>query len=317
MIDCSAADITDEQIHTYFERTKNWGQWGRDDERGTLNYLTDTLRTKAAQDVRLGKAVSCARDFPVTPGPTNPTPALHHMVIGGDDPCGSGVPGMEVSTDFIGIMFHGLASTHIDALCHSFVDGIMYNGHPAMDVKSTGATRNSIHRLADGVFGRGVLLDIPQSLGIDHVPSTKFVTVDDLQLAEGTSGVTVSEGDLLLIRTGRDQRDAGLAPTDPQRGELAGLHPECVEWFHERKIAVLGSDAVHDPMPPGQLSKEWPIPIHMCALAGMGLHLMDNLYLEDLAETCRREQRHDFLFTFAPLRIAGGTGSPINPLAVF
>ena len=313
----TSQNITDELIASLFDKVKNWGRWGPDDERGTLNHLTGDARVHAAGLVQSGQLVSCARDFPVTPAPNNPTPALHHMVIGGDDLCAAGVPGMEVSIDFIGIMFHGLASTHVDALCHVFVDGKMYNGHAASDVRSTGARRNSIMAMKDGLFGRGVLLDVPGALGKAHVDPDHLVTVADLEQAERLGGVTVGPGDILLIYNGRDRRDAELEPADPDRTRLAGLHPECVEWFHRREISVLGSDAVHDPMPPGQFGDKWPIPVHMCGLAAMGLHLLHNLDLEPLAETCRAEDRYAFLFTMAPLRVQGGTGSPANPIAVF
>ena len=164
--------ITGAEMRAMFDRVSNWGRWGADDERGTLNYLTPERIAAAGQLVKSGTQVSCARDFPVMPGPENPTPALHHIVMGGDDPCGHGVPGLEVSLDFIGIAYHGLASSHIDALCHVFVDGKMYNGHPATDVRSTGARRNSIMAARDGIVGRCVLLDVPRLRG------EKFVALD-------------------------------------------------------------------------------------------------------------------------------------------
>ena len=130
---------------------KNWGRWGPDDERGALNYISAEKRAAAARLVRDGETVSCALEFPVAPGPDNPTPAQHHMVIAGDAPEGTGVPNLEAALDYIGIAFHGMATSHIDALCHVFVLGRMYNGFPATDVKSTGAARNSIMAARDGI----------------------------------------------------------------------------------------------------------------------------------------------------------------------
>jgi hypothetical protein len=121
-------EMSDEDMKALFSSVSNWGRWGADDERGTLNHLGDAQALAASRLVRLGRTVSLSRDFPVQPGPENPWPAHHHMVIAGDDPCVPGVDGLEVSTDYIGIAFHGMASSHLDALCHVFQGGQMYNG---------------------------------------------------------------------------------------------------------------------------------------------------------------------------------------------
>jgi len=299
-----------------FDEVSNWGRWGWEDERGTLNYLTPERIAAAGRLVKTGRQVSCARDFPVAPGPENPTPALHHIVMGGDDPCAHGVPGLEVSLDFIGIAYHGLASSHIDALCHVFVEGKMYNGFPATDVRSTGARHNSIMAAKDGIVGRGVLLDIPRLRGEPFVALDRPVTAADLTAAETAQGVRVGEGDILLVSVGRDEQKRQQPHRPGEEYALAGLDPECIPWLHKRRIAVLGSDAVHDPSPPVHPIEGWRIPVHMCALGGMGLHLLDNLHLADLEKVCAAEKRWEFLLTIAPLRIARGTGSPVNPIAV-
>lgn len=300
-----------------FAEVSNWGRWGAADERGTLNYLTPARVAEGAKLVQSGEQVSCARDFPVTPGPENPTPALHHIVMGGDDPCAHGVPGLECSLDFIGIAYHGLASSHIDALCHVFVEGKMYNGHPATDVRSTGARRNSIMCAKDGIAGRAVLLDIPRLRGKPFVDPAEPVTLAELAAASAEQKSEVREGDILLVSVGRDAYVTKNPPPPGQAPPLAGLGPDCVPWLHAKKIAVLGSDAVHDPSPsPGPI-EDWPIPVHMCGLVSMGLHLLDNLYFADLEKMCARHQRWEFFFSLAPLRIARGTGSPVNPIAIF
>jgi kynurenine formamidase len=306
-----------DDMRRIFDAVSNWGRWGHDDERGTLNYLTPERVAAAGKLVRSGRQVSCARDFPVMPGPENPTPALHHIVMGGDDPCAHGVPGLEVSLDFIGIAYHGLASTHIDALCHVFVEGQMYNGHPATDVRSTGARRNSIMATKDGIAGRGVLLDIPKLRGEPFVALDKPVTAAELDAAEARQNVKVGEGDLLLISVGRDAQKRHQPHKPGEEYALAGLDPDCVPWLHARRVAVLGSDAVHDPSPPVRPIEGWRIPVHMCALGAMGLHLLDNLSLVALEEMCAAEARWEFFLAVAPLRIARGTGSPVNPIAIF
>lgn len=311
-----SSPITPAEMREIFDSVSNWGRWGKDDERGTLNHLTSERIAAAGRLIRSGKQVSCARNFPVVPGPENPTPALHHMVMGGDDPCGHGVPGLEVSLDFIGIAFHGLASSHIDALCHVFVDGQMYNGFPATDVRSTGARRNSIMAAKDGIVGRGVLLDIPRLRGKPFVDLKRPVTIDELDAAEKAQGITVGEGDILLVAVGRDAQKQHEPHKHGEEYAMAGLDPNCIPWLHARGISVLGSDAVHDPSPPVHMIDGWRIPVHMCALAGMGLHLLDNLYLADLQNTCAAEARWEFFFAVAPLRIERGTGSPANPIAI-
>lgn len=303
--------LTAAQMQALFDAVSNWGRWGPDDERGTLNHLTPQAVRAAAGLVTLGETVSLSRNFPVHPGPENPWPAHHHMVIAGDDPCIPGVDGLEVSTDYIGIAFHGMASSHLDALCHVFQGGRMYNGHPATDVKSTGARRNTVMTLKDGLAGRGVLLDVPRALGVPFIAADHLVTAGELERTEMAQGLRVGKGDILLIRLGREARR--LAHDDQ---DIPGLHPQVAGWLHEREIAVLGGDGVHDPIPSGLVAPEWPMPIHMLGLVAMGLHLLDNLYLEDIAAAAARIARWEFLLTLAPLRIEGGTGSPLNPIAL-
>ena len=303
--------VTAKEMQTLFDAVSNWGRWGETDERGTLNHLGPAEVKAAAALVETGVTVSLSRDFPTRPGPENPWPAQHHMVIAGDDPCIPGM-GLEVSTDYIGIAFHGMASSHLDALCHVFQGGRMYNGHPASEVKSTGARRNTVMTLKDGLAGRGVLLDVPRALGVDFIEPDQLTTIADLEQAEAAEGVRVGKGDIVLIRLGRDQR---RKTRDDQA--VAGLDPEVARWLRERQAAVLGGDGVHDPIPPNQICAEWPMPIHMIGLVAMGLHLLDNLNLEDVAAACAAAGRWAFLLTLAPLRIEGGTGSPLNPIALF
>jgi kynurenine formamidase len=304
--------LSPEAMQALFESVSNWGRWGEDDQRGALNHLGEAEARAAAALVRRGRTVSLSRDFPVVPGPENPWPAHHHMVIAGDDPCIPGVDGLEASTDYIGIAFHGMASSHLDALCHVFQGGRMYNGHPASEVKSTGARRNTVMTLKDGVAGRGVLLDVPRALGVPFVDPDHLTTVAELEQTEEAQGVRVGKGDIVLARLGRDARRA----THPDQA-VAGLEPEVAAWLHQRQAAILGGDGVHDPIPPGQVAPGWPMPIHMLGLVAMGLHLLDNLYLEEVASACVEESRWAFLLTLAPLRIPGGTGSPLNPIALF
>jgi kynurenine formamidase len=305
---------TPEHMRSVFESVKNWGRWGEADEAGALNLITPEKRRQAAGAVKAGISVSCARELAVQPAADNPHPALHMMIQGGDDCVIPGV-GLEATMDFVGVAFHGMATTHIDALCHVFVDGKMYNGFEASEVKSTGARRGSIMCAKDGIVSRGVLLDIARAKGQPWLePGTK-IHLADLDAAEREHGVQVGEGDILLVATGRDARRAEHGPWVPFEDGMAGLHPECVPWLHERGIAVLGSDGISDVFP-GVPLEGWGMPIHQCTLVAMGVHLLDNLRLDDLCRVCAEREQYDFQFTVAPLRVERGTGSPCNPIAV-
>jgi len=297
-----------------FESLKNWGRWGADDERGALNHLTEEHARRAAGLVRDGVTVSLARDLPITPSAEVPYPAHHHMLTAGDARDNTGLPGYEASRDYVGTEVHGLGITHVDALCHMFVNGQMYNGISADEVRSDGARHNTVMALAGGVVGRGVLLDIAAARDIAYLEGDDIVTPEDLDRAERAAGVSVAPGDILVVANGRDRRRRENPGLTPASG-LAGLHPATLPWIHERGVAVLGSDGISDAMP-GLGVAGWPFPVHQIGIVAIGLHLIDNMALGDLAAACLERGRAEFLFTLAPLRIQGGTGCPVNPLAV-
>lgn len=304
---------TPKRMRSLFDTVSNWGRWGDDDELGALNLITPAKRLEAAAAVESGITVSCSLPLAVEPAADNPHPALHMMIRGGDDCVLPGV-GLETTMDFVGVAFHGMATSHIDALCHVFVDERMYNGFAGSEVKTTGARRGSIMGAADGIVSRGVLLDIPRSTGVDWVEPDHMITIAELEAAESVAGVRVSSGDILLVGTGRDARRAAHGPWNPLEG-LAGLHPECIEWLHDRDVAVLGADGVSDGLP-GLGIDGWVMPVHQCALVAMGVHLLDNLRLDRLAAACGAAGRWAFQLTVAPLHVEGGTGSPVSPIAV-
>lgn len=305
---------TKERMGEIFESSKNWGRWGAGDEIGALNLITDAVRLAAAAAVRHGRAVSCSRDIPVDPAPDNPHPALHMMVKGGDDCL---IPGftLESTSDFVGIAFHGMASSHLDALCHVAVNGKLYNGFDITEVKSTGAQRNSVMAAKDGIVSRGVFLDIPRLRGVDWLEPGDIITPDELDAAEKQQNVSVRAGDVLLIGTGRDARRAAKGPWSPIGEGMPGLHPECLPWIRARDVAVLGSDCISDVLPPPVI-EGWSMPIHETTLVAMGVYLLDNLAFGELAAACVACAQWDFLFSALPLRVQGGTGSPLNPVAL-
>jgi kynurenine formamidase len=300
-----------DELDDMYERLKNWGRWGDDDQRGTLNHLTPERSAAAARLVRDGTTVSLAHNLGTDPSPENPHPAHHHMLASGDARDSNGIPGYEAARDYVGLDVHGLYTTHVDALSHMFVRGEMYGGRPASEVRSDGARSNTIMSMADGVVGRGVLLDVPRALGIDFFDSGQVVTVEELEATEAAQGLTVGAGDVLLVLWGRDARRKAKQGFDG----FSGLHAECLPWLHEREVAVLGSDGISDPMP-FVGTPDWPFPVHQIGITGMGLHLIDNMALSALAERCAAAGRWEFLFTMAPLRIERGTGCPVNPIGV-
>jgi kynurenine formamidase len=307
--------VSGAELQQIFEQVKNWGRWGVEDEAGALNYLTPDHVRRAAALVRDGVTISLASDFPVQLAPDNLYPAQHMMVMGGDARKDHGVPGLETALDYIGISYHGMACSHIDALCHVFVDGRMYNNRDALEVRSTGARHNDIMAARDGIVGRGLLLDLPGLRGVDWLEPDTVIEPEELIECEQHQGVDIHEGDILLVSTGRFERRASLGPWDTQTVGLAGLSARCAALLHQRRIAALAGDGVNDPLPSATI-EGWAMPLHMCCLVGMGVHLFDNLDLSQLAWECRARRRYEFLFSAAPLRVVGGTGSPVNPLGI-
>ena len=311
MTDATGTPTSDELARMAVE-LRNWGRWGTEDERGALNLITDEKRAQAAGLVAEGRSVSCARPLPVAPAPENPTPVAHHMISGGD--AVSAESRFGISRDYFAIAPHGMATTHLDALCHIFYEGKMYNGFDKSEVRTDGAKRNSIMSGADGIVSRGVLLDIPPLRDAEFLEPGERVTIAEIEGAEARQGVRVEAGDILLVRTGRDRRKESRGAGAPMDG-LAGLDAGCLPWVRERDVALIGCDGVTDAMPSG--IEGWPMPFHQVAIPAMGIHLIDNMYLERLLTACAERDRWEFLFALAPLRLEGGTASPLNPLAIF
>ena len=296
------------------QELSNWGRWGPDDERGALNFITPEVSAAAAALVSDGVTVSCALELAKTPAADNPTPVLHFMTGAGDVSDQGRIRGLEATGDGFMISPHGMANTHMDALCHILDQGKMYNGFPASDVLSTGAEKNSILAGEQGIATRGVLLDIAALKGVDWLEPGDAISVADLEAAEERQGVKVRSGDILLVRTGRDTRRESEGAWPPFDG-LAGLLMETLPWIREREVAILGCDGVSDMIPSNVVDS--PLPIHHIIITYMGIHLVDNARLGPLGEACAARNRWEFLLTIAPLRLVGGTASPINPIAMF
>jgi kynurenine formamidase len=299
------------EFRELFEAVSNWGRWGESDQRGALNYLTADRVLAAARLVRSGETLSLSLPLNTRGGIDNPAPVDHHMTMLNDEDVGSG--SLRFAKDYIGADYHNPPHSHIDAFCHVSLDGVLYNGKPSSSVTPEGAAADAIEVLKDGLVGRGVLLDVPRLRGVPWLEPGEHVFTEDLEGAERDQGLTVAEGDILLIRTGHARRHLELGPWDTDSAR-AGLHPTVARFLAERRVTALGSDSNSDTAP--STTEGIAFPIHALTLNAMGVHLLDYLQFEDLLAACEREGRWEFLFAASPLRIVGGTGSPLNPIAI-
>jgi kynurenine formamidase len=301
----AAEPMSTDDVLGLHDQLSNWGRWGDDDQLGALNFVTREVTTTATATVRSGRTVSCARPLPTEAAADNTSPVAHHMI-------GTATEGY--GGDYFAIAPHGYATSHIDALCHIFHRGKIYNGYPVETVTAHGATQLGIHHLRSGIVTRGVLVDVPALRGVEALAPGEPIFPEDLEAGEQAAGMTVQSGDALLIRTGRWRWRELHGPWVPSQG-MAGLDAACLAWLHERQVALLGSDGVSDVMP--SRVDTVMMPIHTVAIVAMGLHLLDNLDLDQLSVACVAEGRWEFLLAVAPLVLERGTASPVNPIAVF
>jgi len=295
--------ITAAQYESWKKDLSNWGRWGKDDQIGALNLITAAKRKEAAALVKEGFSVSLAGDADTVKAIDNPFPYEHEMLA--------------IGNDRIGVRYHGIAHTHLDSLAHINEDGVFYNGYkPDPDaVLKGGHQKNSIHNLKNGIFTRGVLLDIPRLKGVPYLEPGTPIYVEDLEAWEKRAGLKVTPGDALFVRTGvwaRRQASGPWLRGRAEGGKSAGLDPSVIPWLRQRDIAILGSDHPQYVAP-----SELRGAVHDFALVYLGVHLFDNCDLEALGDAAAARNRWEFLLTAAPLPIRGGTGSPANPIGTF
>ncbi len=318
----------DAQYLALYDRVDNAGRWGAEDELGTLNYITPERRRAAAGLVQTGEILSLAIPIEAPPTADEPHELVHRLHY-------SNYPGNPLKVpasaeDFLGIPMHHPAFTHLDCLSHvASHDGRVYNGRRFEEVaQPEGIAHGSIFAQRHGIFSRGVLLDIPAALGLDWLEPSHEISLADLDAAERHGGVRVASGDVLVLRTGVRAREAALGP-DPLG---PGPGADAILWIHEREVAVYTGDAPdllsiqaarilgRAPQEDWRLDGEpslFPLPLHQIGISAMGLVLLDHCEVEELARMCQRLGRYEFLFVAAPLALPGGTGSPVNPIAVF
>ena len=314
-----ATTLTESDVVKMISSLSNWGRWGQDDELGTINLITPEKRKRAAALVKDGVPVSCARPIATNAiGADTTFQPLRFMVDSGegrDHDSPARLLERRGASEFIGMVFHGYTITHVDTPAHYFWQGKIYNGRSANLITSReGAQVESVDLLCDGVVSRGVLLDVAALKG-RWLGSGEGVMPEDLEAAERAQQVRVEAGDILLIRTGYYARRLADGPRHPLKDGSPAAHVACMPWLRERDVAMLGTDTHNDVSPathPGLGNV-----VHIVGLVGMGLWLIDNANLEDLAQACVARRRWEFMLTIAPLRLQGVTGSPVNPIALF
>lgn len=288
------SEVTKDQFDEWMEELSNWGRWGADDERGVLNLITAEKAAQAAALVQTGETVSLAHPIAREAGepgrPVNTNGALtNHFLVQGD-----------FLFERQEIAYHGLNLSHFDALCHVSHNGKLYNGFDFAEVvtEDGGCSKLSVNSAAGGIVTRGILLDMPETR----------VQPSDIEAFEQQTGITIGPGDALLLRTKRP----GVEPR-PEDFGAAGYDPALIPFFRERDISLLGADIPQEGGAiPGLL-----IPIHTFTIVALGMNLLDNLALHELAETAGRLNRYEFMLTVEPLRVERGAGSPVNPIAIF
>jgi kynurenine formamidase len=290
------------EFDALFQQVKNWGRWGPDDQLGSANLVTVAKRKQAAALVKSGITVSLAHNPLTERAEDNASPFEHTMLRGNN-------------MDRYAVSYHGYAHSHIDALCHILYKDQTYNGYARADVNTDkGCTKLGIQNLKDGIVTRGVLVDLPRLRNLPYLEPGTPIYVEDLEAWEKKAGLKLAPGDALLVRTGRWARRAALGPWNVGQN-AAGLHASVAPWIKARGVAFLGGDAAQDVVP--SMVEGVTLPIHTLMITGLGVNLLDNQDLEALGETAAKLNRWEFMLTIAPVPVTGGTGFPLNAIAMF
>jgi kynurenine formamidase len=297
--------VTDAALEEMFERCSNSGRWGDDDELGTLNLIDEAARRHAASLVREGCVVCLGRPLPVNGSTVSAHPVVHRMLQAPDD---------TAAIDSVCLTPHDPQMTHVDALGHVFYNGRAYNGRRRDETLGPGGlSRLSVAAMRDGIFCRGVLLDVAAARGVTYLGADEFVTVEDLESAEQRAGVSAGRSDALVVHVGRAER-IGAEQVPDLPAPRAGLHASVLEWLRDRDIAVFLGDCT-ERLPPEPSSI--PLPLHQIGIAAMGLCLIDGALTSQLVAKCAQLARYEFLFCCTVPELPGASGFPVNPMCVF
>jgi kynurenine formamidase len=299
--------MTKADVDRWMTELSNWGRWGKDDQLGALNLITPAKRKSAASLVKEGYSVSLAHDLETESAPDNLSPFVHTMLA-------TGLDSDMAAVDSYALTAHGFAQTHLDALCHIFYRGKMYNGYSKEKVTRAGAGKNSILNAKNGIITRGILIDIPKLKGVEYLEPGTAIYSEDLDAWIKRIDVHVTAGDVIFIRTGRWARRKDKGPWSVIMSS-PGLHASTVKWIHDHNVSMLGSDVGSDVIP--SKVEGVPLPIHQMVIVALGVPIFDHCDLESLSKAAAERNRYVFMLTAAPMAIPGGTGSPLNPVATF
>jgi kynurenine formamidase len=293
-------------------KTGNWGRWGADDQRGALNLITEDLVLTALRTPTRGKVYSLG--IPIgrhaTPdlGGMRPYPERLTMSASADAPMYEqfgAAPGVGANEDLVFVPSH--AGTHMDALCHVFADGVIWNGHPAASFTPAGGAGRCGVQHTGSFAGRMVLLDVAGHQGVETLAPGQKITSADLEAARAAQGVEVRAGDILLVRTGWLQQRLGGATVT---GAEPGLGFDAVNFVRDHDVAVVGVDnAAIECIP---FDNDVFLGVHIELLIKLGVTLVEHLWLADLAD----DHCYEGLFALGALPVPGATGSPVNPIVI-
>ncbi|MYA68297.1 MAG: cyclase family protein [Gammaproteobacteria bacterium] len=306
--------VTLEMLAEWEQELSNWGRWGPDDQRGTLNLITPEKTVQAASLVEIGETVTLQHFVLKERAMDSQSFGPYEHWMSRVDP-ETGEP--TFALDEIQFSLHDGMLSHIDALCHyrTEIDGryVIFNGYD-QNLTVNGCEDLAVDRMGTSYVTRGVLVDIPLMRGVDYLDPSTPIYVEDLEAWEEFAGVTIGSGDALLVRTGRWARRDDLGPWAYGQGG-AGLHASVLPWLRERDVAILVGDAVNDVQPSDVEGINRPI--HQLTQVNLGLPLVDNGYLQAVAEAAERHQRWEFMVSIQINQIEGGTASPFNANATF
>lgn len=297
-------------------RVSNWGRWGADDEIGTLNFIGPEKLRQAAACIRRGETFSLALPLGAEgpqfgqAGRVNPV----HLMTATNSPMSADPEGIRYADDFI--MMPLQCATQWDSLAHVHYGGRLYNGHAVTAVTPAGAARNGIDKVAArGVTSRGVLLDVARAKGVARLELGEVIGPADLEAAERAEGVRIETGDVLLVRTGHLTRFTTDGDRVTYMKQMPGLGVACVEWLHAREVAAVATDTNMVEVYPLE-DPDVMLPVHTVCIRDMGLTLGEMFDLEALAADSAADGVWESFVTAAPLPVAGGVGSPVNPIAI-
>jgi kynurenine formamidase len=307
-------------IYEAAEKLSNWGRWGKDDEIGTLNHITPQDVVAAARLVRTGRVFGMGIPLDAN-GPQSGLfggrwDPIHTMLATGTDALAGRFDADKIRYADDALNMPVQAATHWDSLGHIFLDDRMYNGFDPRSVNGGGVGKCGIEHTRDKMVGRGVLLDVARFKGVDWLEDGYGISNDELDACAAAQGVEIRRGDFVILRTGQMERClAEGAWGGYAGGDAPGVKFENCYWTQEKEIAGICSDTWGVEVRPNE-TEEANQPWHWVVIPAMGLTMGEIFYLKDLAEDCAADKTYEFFFCAPPLVITGGTGSPINPMAI-